>query len=61
MSNVLVRKYPYHVSVPLTDGLWSERYDWCREQFGKNNWTYGATCFYFKYEKDAVLYSLRWL
>lgn len=57
----LAEKYPYHVNVPLTEN-WSKRYDWCVATFGNfDNWMYGATCFYFKHEKDAVLYSLRWL
>jgi hypothetical protein len=34
--------------------------DWCEEQFG-NNWFYDWNDFYFKHEKDAVFFALRWL
>lgn len=33
--------------------------DWCEEHFG-DNWIYEWNDFYFKYEKDAVLFALRW-
>ena len=34
--------------------------DWCEERFG-DNWLYDWNDFYFKYEKDAVLFALKWL
>ena len=33
---------------------------WCEERFG-DNWLYDWNDFYFKYEKDAVLFALKWL
>jgi hypothetical protein len=33
--------------------------DWCEEHFG-DDWIYSWFTFYFKYEKDATLFALRW-
>jgi hypothetical protein len=34
--------------------------DWCEEYFG-DNWIYSWNTFYFKFEKDATLFAMRWL
>ncbi len=33
--------------------------DWCQHNFS-DNWIYQWNDFYFKYHKDATLFSLRW-
>ena len=33
--------------------------DWCQERFG-DNWIYEWDDFYFKHEKDAAWFALRW-
>lgn len=34
--------------------------DWCEEQFGLN-WAYRWNDYYFKHQKDADWFALRWL
>lgn len=53
--------------------LQNDMVDWCREKFGYGNWNhnigenkwsiesmFGYTHFYFRDEKDAVLFTLTW-
>ena len=39
---------------------WPEVHRWCREQFGKENYTWSGSRFYFKESLDAVMFSLKW-
>jgi len=70
MNNVITfdinASYPYVVNLP--HAKWSEQFDWCHEviDYGisTDNWvcfSLPATAFGFKFEKDAMLFALRWL
>ena len=37
----------------------SEIRNWCEENFG-NNWIYNWNVYYFKHERDAIAFALRW-
>jgi hypothetical protein len=43
----------------VDNGVNCEIRDWCEEHFG-NDWIYNWNVYYFKYERDATLFSLRW-
>ena len=38
----------------------NECYDWCREQFGSEHFAWTGSKFWFKTEKDAIMFTLRW-
>lgn len=55
----------YHVDL-TTPQHWNKIHEWCREQYGPAhyfslNTTWQGGRFWFETERDAVLFSLRWL
>lgn len=42
------------------DANWAEIYAWLAKEVGKDDCAGACAKFYFKYEKDAVLFALRW-
>ena len=58
----------YQVALPSINGSvkWRDCFSWCVETWGQpgreNGWsTAGAGKVYFNHEKDAIMFSLRWL
>jgi len=39
---------------------WQEMHHWCEQQFGKNNYAWTGSSFWFENEKDSVLFALKW-
>lgn len=62
MSNAT---YPYRVNYPRTadwySGHWRELSTWCDECITAGEWNYYGDSFVFAYEKDYMLFKLRWL
>lgn len=49
------------LAVPRHRFKWGHIHHWCNCEVGEENYTWAGARFYFKYEKDAVLFALRWL
>lgn len=60
--------WPYQITLPrlINPGLltWDERTDWLRDNLSKNDWyILGSSThpqYYFKQEKDYLMFVLRW-
>ena len=55
-----------YVSVPIgyrvrQQGDRTIRLAWCVEQFGEEHYAWTGSNFWFETEKDAIMFSLRWL
>lgn len=64
--NIVALEYPHEVSVNVVNiGEWKQMRDWCRQQFSLDCMDFlfnsGPSVFLFKHERDAVLFTLRWL
>ena len=40
--------------------VWPEVHKWCVSEFGQHNYTHWGASFYFRNEKDAVLFALKY-
>ena len=45
----------------LAEKQWGNIHNWCRKEIGEGNYTWAGTRFYFKHERDAIVFTLRWL
>lgn len=51
-----------YINVPLTSSAeWSEVHRWCVANIGKNRYTWTGNIFWFETEKDAIMFTLRWM
>ena len=41
-------------------GNWRECHAWCKEQFGREHYTWTGSKFWFETEQDAMLFLLKW-
>jgi hypothetical protein len=39
---------------------WQEMHNWCKEQFGAEQYTWTGSLFWFQNERDAIVFMLRW-
>jgi hypothetical protein len=40
---------------------WQEMHHWCEQQFGKNNYAWTSSTFWFESDRAAMLFTLRWV
>lgn len=44
----------------VRQGKWQDIHKWCQETVGEQYYAWHGEHFWFEYEKDAVLFALRW-
>jgi hypothetical protein len=40
---------------------WTDIHQWCRGQYGQENYSWSGTRFWFQTDREAMLFALRWL
>jgi hypothetical protein len=45
----------------VSESAWIPSWTWCREQLDFSTWDHTYDGFWFKHEKDAIIFTLKWL
>lgn len=55
----LLDRYPFVFQLPYT-GIFDSAVQFCRTTFDAHTYTYAGTVFFFRNERDHILFSLKW-